>query len=228
MSTLRFSVVMLAVALPIAGQAQSTGEFDASALRARHSIELYVGFLSDVNVTSEVSVAGGTSASTTAGFIGSLAYNYWFSNEWAFAPSIGLMNADASTSVSARNVSVESAVVIPLLLGVKYMPLALTVGDVLKPYLSASVGPYWGFASDVRTATTTATESYSEVALGSRVGVGIDLALSRRFALGFTVGYHFVGDFDRRIGSAKNHSSPEFSLSFGVFVGKDNADSAIE
>ncbi len=73
-----------------------------------------------------------------------------------------------------QGVSVELATVIPLLLGVKYKPIELAVGDALRPYVYAALGPYLGFASDVRTGATSGLESYTETALGSRAGVGLD------------------------------------------------------
>ncbi len=77
-----------------------------------------------------------------------------------------------------------------------------------------------GLGIGVRTGASTATESYSETALGSRIGVGADLALSKLFTLGVGVGYYLVTDFERRVGSEKNYSSPDFSLSFGVVFGR--------
>ena len=67
---------------------------------------------------------------------------------------------------------------------------------------------------------TTAVESVSETALGSRLAIGLDISLSRLFRVGFGAGYRLVTDFENRIGSEKNHSSPEFSLSFGIVFGK--------
>jgi hypothetical protein len=97
---------------------------------------------------------------------------------------------------------------------------AFAIGDALRPYVYASLGPYFGFASDVRTGVTAGTESYSGTALGSRVAAGMELSLSRRFTLGLAVGYRLVSDFERRIGAEENYSSPEFSLSLGVVIGR--------
>lgn len=73
-------------------------------------------------------------------------------------------------------------------------------------------------------------EARSETALGSRLAVGVDLSLFRWFKLGFAGGYHFVTDFENRIGSEKNYSGPEFSLSLGIVFGKgkNNATGAID
>jgi outer membrane protein W len=210
MSILKSLVSILAVSLPISAVAQETGPTDPRSLRARHEIEVSIGLLSALSAGSEVSVGSVEMTSEVNGIIGSLGYSYWFADEWAATVSLGVANADVSTSASGWNAAVESAVVIPLLFGVKYKPLGLAV----------ALGPYFGFASDVRAGTTTGAESYSEAALGTRAGVGMDLSLSTRFALGFTLGYRLVSDFGRRIGSEKNHSSPEFSLSLGIVLGR--------
>jgi hypothetical protein len=221
MSTYKALIAIMAVALPSSALAQTTAPAEAHSLRGKHAVELSLGFLSDVSIESEVSVGSAAMTSEVGGFIGSIAYSYWFANEWAVSLSVGVANADLSTSASSSNFSVQSAVVMPLLFGVKYKPLGLAVGNVLRPYLCASLGPYFGFASDVRTGASTGTESYAETALGSRAGVGIDLSLSKRFTFGLAVGYRLVSDFGRPIGSEKNPSSPELSLTVGVLIGRE-------
>lgn len=219
MSTFKTMVAMLAMGLPITALAQSTGQTDSHALRARHQIEVGVGLLSGLATAGEVSVGGLEMRSEANGIIGSIAYAYWLTDAWAVNLSVGVASADASVTASGTSGSVESATVIPLLFGVKYQPPKLAVADALRPYGYASLGPYFGFASEVRAGTTSGVESYSETALGSRVGVGMELWLGRRFTLGFGVGYRLVSDFERRIGSEKNHSSPEFMLSVGLLIG---------
>jgi hypothetical protein len=178
-----------------------------------------VGFLSEVSASTEVSAGGVTTKSDAGGVAGFLAYTYFLDRDFGISVSAGVLDADAKTSATGFETLVESASVTPLLFGVKYQPSQLTVGEVLRPYASASIGPYIGSASNVRTGATTATESISEAALGSRLGMGIDLFFGKLFTLGAGVGYHLVSDFDHRIGSEKNHSGPEFALSFGVAFG---------
>jgi outer membrane protein W len=219
MSTFKTMVAILAMGLPITAVAQTTGQADSHALSGRHQIEVSIGLLSGLGTSAEVSVGDVSMTSDANGIIGSIAYAYWLTDEWAVNLSLGVASADASISASGTGGSVESATVIPLLFGAKYEPLKLAIGDALRPYAYASIGPYFGFASDVRVGTTTGTESYSETALGSRAGLGMDLSLSRSFTLGLAVGYRLVSDFGRRIGSEENHSSPEFALSFGIVFG---------
>lgn len=215
-----FSIPVMAQTLPTPEKAGSTGQVVSNSLRGKHCIELDIGLLSEMSATSEVSAGGVTTRSEGNGLIGSIAYTYWLERNLGINFSVGALDADATTSVSGSGVFVESAAVVPVLFGLKYQPFRLTVNDVLRPYLSASVGPYFGFASNVRTGVTTATESFSETALGSHLGAGLDWSLSKLFTLGLEAGYRLVADFGNRIGSEKNYSSPEFSLSFGIVFGR--------
>jgi outer membrane protein W len=211
-------VVCLLVTFPISVGAQ-TATSPEKALRGKHRVELGIGLLSGVSSSTEVSAGGVTTRSDADGLVGSIAYTYYFSHDFGINVSVGLLGADATTSVSGSEVIVESASVVPLLFGVKYQPSKLTLGNVLRPYASASVGPYFGSASNVRAGAATSTESYSETALGSRLGIGMDLLLGKLLTIGVGIGYHVVSDFENRIGQEKNYSSPEFSLSFGVIFG---------
>jgi outer membrane protein W len=220
MHTFQTLIAIVALGLPTGGLTQTPVHPEPYSRRGLHQIELGIGLLSALNASSEVSVGGVGVTSEVNGVLGSLAYSYWLADEWAVAISVGIANADVSTSASGSGAAVESAAVIPMLFGVKYEPLGLAVADALRPYLCVSLGPYLGLASGVRAGPTTGTVSYTEAAIGGRAALGMDLSLSRRFALGLTVGYHLVSDFGRRIGSERNHSSPEFSLSASFFVGK--------
>jgi len=66
---------------------------------------------------------------------------------------------------------------------------------------------------------TTSTETVSETALGARLGLGMDFFLGKLFTFGVGLGYHWVSEFENPIGSEKDYSSPEFSLSFGIAFG---------
>lgn len=213
--------------IPVTGQTLSTPEETESAersasnsLRGKHCIELTAGLLSEISATHEVSAGGVTTKSKADGLIGSIGYTYWFENDWGITFSVGISDADATVSTGSSGTSVIAAEVMPILFGVKYQPSELIADDVVKPYVSVSVGPYVGFSSEVRTGVTTVVEARSETALGSRLALGVDLSLSRLFRLGFAGGYRFVTDFENRIGSIKNCSSPEFSLSFGIVFGR--------
>jgi len=219
-SLMIFPIPVIGQTLPTPEETESAERSASNSLRGKHCIELTAGLLSEISATHEVSAGGVTTKSKADGLIGSIGYTYWFENDWGITFSVGVSDADATTSTSGSDVLVESAVVVPVLFGVKYQPSRLIHSDVMSPYVSASVGPYSGFASNVRTGATTTVESISETALGSRLAIGLDISLSRLFRVGFGAGYRLVTDFENRIGSEKNHSSPEFSLSFGIVFGK--------
>lgn len=191
-----------------------------NSLKGRHSLDLSFGLLSDLNSSTDVAVGGIQTHSSGNGFLGSLIYAYWLEDDLAVSIHVGVQNADAKTTVSGLNVTTESAVIIPLLFGVKYQVFRITENNNFRPYISASIGPYLGFASNVRTGYGVSTESISETALGSRFAADFDLLVSRRFKLGIGVGYRFVSDFSRQIGTQKNYSSPEFSVNLGVILGR--------
>lgn len=235
-SMFRAILVISLMILPISimGQTLSAPEAMASgdrpvsnSLRGKHCIEVTAGLLSKITSTTEVFVGGVTTTSDADGFLGSIGYTYWLEDDWGITFSAGVSDADATVFTSAWGTSVISAVVMPVLFGAKYQPSGLFNTDTVRPYLSASIGPYSGFASEVRTGMTTVVEARSEAAFGSRLTAGADLLLTRWFKLGFAGGYHFVTDFENRVGSIKNCSSPEFSLSFGIVFGKGKASAPI-
>jgi outer membrane protein W len=219
-SLIAFPISVLGQALPTAQATESAGRSASESLRGKHGIELTLGLLSEISSTTEVSPGGVTTKSEANGLIGSIGYTYWLEDDWAINVSAGVVDADATVSAGGSGTFVESAAVIPILFGVKYQSSRLVDSDVVRPYVSASVGPYLGFASNVWTGTTTSVEARSETALGLRLAIGADISLSRLFRLGIGGGYRFVTDFENRIGSEKNHSSPEFSISFGIVFGK--------
>jgi len=211
-----FPLSVTAQTLPAAEKKEFANQSISNSLRGKHGIALSAGILGGVTVTNEVSAGGETNSVEGTEFLGSIAYTYWIENDLAVNFSLGLLSIDVTNSVQGSEESTETATVVPVLFGVKYQPFRLTTSDALRPYVVASVGPFFGTETMNRAGVNEETEVYSETALGSRLGVGVDLLLSKWFTLGVGGGYYFVSDFERPIGSEKNYSSPEFSLSFGV------------
>jgi hypothetical protein len=229
MSILKIVKVILLIILPLSLMAQTLPAAEkkeyanrsiSNSLRGKHSISLSAGILGGVTVENEVSPGGEINSVVGEEFLGSIAYTYWLENHVAVNFSLGLLSLDVTNSVQGLEESTETVTVVPLLFGVKYQPFRLTPRDVLRPYLTASVGPFFGTQTMDRVGVNVETEVYSETALGSRVGLGLDLLLSRWFTVGVAGGYYFVSDFERPIGSEKNYSGPEFSLSFGISFGR--------
>lgn len=219
-SLMVFPVSVMGQTLPTPQETEPADRPASNSLRGKHYIEVTAGLLSGFTSTTEVSAGGVTTGSEANGFLGSIGYTYWVENDWGITISAGVSDVDATVSTSGSGTSVIAAEVMPILFGVKYQPSGLIDSDVLRPYASVSAGPYLGSSSEVRTGITTVVEARSEAALGSRLAIGVDLSLFKWFKLGFAGGYHFVTDFENPIGSEKNYSTPEFSLSFGIVLGK--------
>jgi len=210
------SLSIAAQTLPAAEKKEYKSQSVSNSLRGRHSISLSAGILGGVTVENEISPGGEITSVVGSEFLGSIAYTYWLENDLAVNFSIGLLSLDVTNSVQGMEESTETATVVPLLFGVKYQPFRLNASNVLRPYIAASIGPFFGTETMNRTGVNIETETYTETALGSRLGVGMDLLPGRHFTLGLGAGYYLISDFERPVGSEKNYSSPEFSLSFGV------------
>ena len=219
-SLMIFPISAVGQTLPTPQETEPGDRPVSNSLRGRHCIEVTAGLLSEISATQEVTAGNVTTKSEANGFLGSVGYTYWVENDWGITFSVGVSDMDASVSTSGSGTSVIAAEVMPILFGVKYQPSGLIDSDVARPFASVSAGSYLGSSSEVRTGVTTVVEARSETALGSRLVVGVDLSVFRWFKLGFAGGYHFVTDFEDRIGSEKNFSGPEFSLSFGIVFGK--------
>jgi hypothetical protein len=167
--------------------------------------------MTELSASNQVSIGGVTTRNDATGIGGSLAYTHWLLDAWAINVSIGVVDADATTSVSGSGTSIEAATVIPLLVGVRYQPMGLTTGDTFRPYVAASVGPYFGSVSGVQTGFFASAVSHSIS--------GADVLLGKRFTLGFGIGYCLVSDFENRIGSETNYSGPDLALFFGILLG---------
>lgn len=188
-------------------------------LHGKHSIAVSIGLLVQVKAKNDASVNGTTSDTRVDGAVGTLTYTHWFQRDWAINISLGVLGAEANSSVSGSEVFSETGSVIPILFGVRYQPSRLALSPTIRPYVSGAAGPYVGFATKSRAGLVTTNETISEATLGMHVLAGMDWFFSR-FSVGVNAGYHFVTDFEQRIGSQKNYSGPEFSLAVGILLGR--------
>lgn len=215
-----FPLSVMAQTLSAAEKTEYANQSISNSLGGKHSIALSAGILGGVTVTNEVSASGEITSVVGNEFLGSIGYIYWLENNLAVNFSVGLLSMDVTNSVQGSEASSQTATVVPLLFGVKYQPFRVTESDVLRPYVAASVGPFFGTETLSRAGVNAETEVYSETALGSRLAAGMDLSLGKLFTLGLGAGYYLVSDFERPIGSEKNYSSSEFSMSLGIVFGK--------
>jgi hypothetical protein len=229
MFILKVAIAALLIILPLSAAAQdvsltqqgpATGYPAYHSLAGKHRIEIGVGLLSKIYSTTTLSDGYTTTRSEADGLLGSISYSHWLEDHVSIQITTGIMDVDAHTTEHGSETFVEASTVTPLLFGVKYQLSRQPVGAAMRPYVSAAVGPYFGFVSDSWSRRGTEVRSYSEAVLGSRIGMGMDLLLGRHFMLGIGAGYHFVSDFSERIGAKKNYSSPDFGISFGVVFGR--------
>jgi hypothetical protein len=203
--------------------AENVGSLGANSpylLSGRHNIQLGIGFLSSIGVRNEVSPSAVVSSVESDGFIGSISYNYWIKQNVAVNVSVGVLSSKVSNSVIRSEVINEVSSVVPILFGFKYQPFELTDDNVLRPYIIASFGPFVGSSVRNKAGWNTENSTFTEMALGSHLGVAVDWSISRLFVLGIGAGYYLVSDFDENIGGKTNYSSPDFSLSLGIVFGR--------
>jgi hypothetical protein len=179
------------------------------ALENRHQLSFSFGF----KTNSKSAVATGlASVDVETGFLSSLAYGYWFSPEWQLNFSAGLFGTE--TKVTWKGVATGAT--IPVLFGISYYPLSLSMGSVGRPYAGIAAGVYIGSATRATTGLLTTTES--ETVLGGRITLGVDLFVAQWFKLGPSLSYHLLDDFTRVTAEKKNYSGAEFSINFGFIL----------
>ena len=169
---------------------------------------------------SDTSAGSSTAESGSNGFVGSIAYDYFVRQDLAVGLAAGVLDSRTSTSVGIGGTTSESATVVPVHLGITYYPERPAIRPSLRPYVSLSAGPYLGSATNTEVGSTVAFKSVSDVALGLRATAGVDWFASRHTVLGIEMGYHFVSDFDERIGSSDDYSGLEVSIGLGFLFGK--------
>ncbi len=200
-------------------KSEEAGQSVSNSRQGRHNIQLNVGLLSSYGVETEVSTrAVGTNVGGD-GFLGSIGYSYWFQEDLAFGVSVGSVASDVRTSISGSGVTAETSSVVPILIGVKYQPLAMRLSESVRPHLFAAVGPCIASGTETRAGVDFGNTTFMETALSAHFGLGVDFQISRLFMTGLSVGYFLTTDFDRPVAGQENYRSPEFSLSMGILLG---------
>jgi len=187
--------------------------------RGRHQIQLSIGLLSGYGVETGIGTGGLENSAGGRGLLGSMAYYYWFREDFAVGASIGIIGSEVSSSVNGSRIFLETGSVVPMLFGIRYNPLKMAGNESVRFYVFAFAGPCAGSTTRSFSDGGPEVETYSETVPAARLGVGVDLVLGRIFMAGLSAGYYLAADFDRPIGAQKNHSSPEFALSIGILLG---------
>ncbi len=130
------------------------------------------------------------------------------------------MAADVETEVALANVTTETAVVAPILLGMKFYPLKSSLNGPTRPFVGAAVGPFVGSQSRTTSGLFVANVERTEMSIGGQLLGGVDFVLSRKFMLGATVGYNIHKDFKEPICGSVNYGGPVLSIDFSFLFGK--------
>ena len=201
-----FIFVSVCMGLPFVSFAQ------VSPLKNRSALEINVGFWGGAGAANTISITGIRSEAKTSGFSGGLLYSYWLQENLSLTISAGLLAGEASSTVGIQGIVQRSSSVVPLLIGLKYNFLNHAPEDVVRPFLTAAVGPYIG--SEAKN-TVLSQEAFTETAIGGHIGAGADFFLDRHFKLGVNVGYNLMSDFGNPVGTRKNYNGADFSLGPG-------------
>lgn len=168
-------------------------------------------------------IAAGISASASstdvrAGF----QYTRFLRENLATTLSVTVLPGSSKAAITAGGISSSGSSVVMVPVGLRWNPVA---GDLrrkaIRPYLLASVGPVIGdsSASSIGGGGLTA-RSRSAVTVGGTVGVGADVLAGRNWSVGVGAGYNWMANFSTSIGSRRNYSGFDVSISLGWLWGK--------
>jgi hypothetical protein len=160
------SALLLVIAIPVLGQAQST--VDSLNLAGRTNIMFGIGLTGARSATA----SPGFESTHTTGEVGSFAFNHWVSPEIGVLVSAAVLNADATSSGGIASTNA----ITPILFGASYSPRALALTTSLRPFVSAAVGPYIHTVSDAGPSTANST---SESVAGARFAAGANWFVAR-------------------------------------------------
>ncbi len=199
----------------ITAQENSSANSLLMPLKGKHSIAFSFGMLNQQEATVYT-----VNVKAESNLIGSLYYNYWFSDEWVLELNVGILNAEVFSGVSLTGMEQKAATVIPLLAGARFYPESIALAENVRPYVTALVGVHMGHSSSnkVTLGLTTATETKVQSVFASKFGVGIDVFIGNWVRLGLGLGYNLGSDFEVPVGTRVNYSGVDLALSFGVMI----------
>lgn len=203
--------------LALAAACLTVGSLSAQGAPHRSRIELRLGVGSRVSAGTTVSAQGVETTTQSAGALGAIGFSRWMGESIVGTLSVGLLSFDTDTRVGSGGVHTETAMVIPMLLGVRRY-LGSNLSDA-RFFLSAEAGPVTGVQSATTVGSVVVAEDRVRGAAGLRLGGGVDLWVGSRVALAVLGGYTLMTDFADPIGGEDNHSGPDAALSIGLLVG---------
>jgi hypothetical protein len=178
-------------------------------LKGHHTIFFEGGVKTNSNST--VSITSGTIEAKT-GFLGGVNYGYWFSEEWEL--TAGAKMFGSATTVKLFNI--ETSSVIPVLVGIRFYPQALAIGEIGRAYAGISLGAYFGSAT--QTKGLFHVENIEESVFGGEAVLGLDFFVAPWCKVGPQFSFLFLDDYKQILGLKKNLSGVAFCLEFGFVL----------
>lgn len=193
----------------------------ADMLEKRSRIEFKTGMWRQVgNPSSQIDQDGISTSISNIGFSGALSYGYWMQENLAITFSLSYLASELESKIGAEDLSTEIIGVMPMMVGLRYYPLKTTLRTTWRPFVSAEVGPHFGFQSKSVAGMQSIRDSRAMTTFGGHLGGGVDIQVSRTFMLGADMSYNFIDDFIQPLGGSKNHSGPEFNFGVSYLFGK--------
>ena len=141
--------------------------------------------------------------------------SYWVNDKW----SINVSTRTFVNFVKPKHVPPEDSYIASVLFGGRrYLPYLRARSPVIRPFLSAAVGPYF------RRAKALDGTALKHRAGGGQLGGGFDLQLARWCMVGTKLAYNFTADFERdstgTFGKKTSYRGFELVVDFSFLLGK--------
>ena len=160
--------------------------------------------------------------------IGALSYAYWMKENLAVNFTLALIAFEARSQVGFAGASSPRFIglsrhtvrVFPMLFGIRYYLPLPGAGNILRPHLAASAGPYFAVEGTHEIEGQVVQNSRTMTALGSYFCGGLDIQLNRHLMIGANAGYNFLMGYSRSLSGRDNYSGPEVSAGMSLLFGK--------
>lgn len=198
--------------------ASFTAAQEPAPLHGRHAISLNIGAV-DVTAGVSTSAVEGTRVSSDIALGAFLGYRYWYSPDWAFQVDAGALEVESDISTSSQGARITASTVSGVLVGVRFQPTGLAMGESGRPFLELTPGVVTGNTAEIRSFPAIVSSATQSVP-AFRTGIGVDWVLGRRFAMGVVGHYLWTGDFDEPVSGYDSMRSFDVGLSLSLLLGQ--------
>ena len=219
---LRFILSSLLFITMLSNSLFSQADSNRLDLKGRHSISMSMGMRTNsdgtiIRTSSLLSSWDRNNVDVKTGFMGAFAYSYWFDDEWSVNFQVGIISANVdvkgiSQSTLEDYTNVSSNTITPVLMGFKYYPKFLSMGNVGRAYGGLNVGSFVGTSS--KTSYWIMNETTIESVFGAEANVGVDLFIAKWLRIGPCLSYNVHTKFTSA--NINNDNAFGFMVNTGV------------